>query len=194
MGLGYQAIVDTEATRETAEILGRRVVERLSGEGIISPSLDPDSVLGDKGGYRPGHRIDDLYGGYDLRDFKALVTNGMEVRVGPWFNEFSFQFIQNYMCPRCSVVLAGHDVMADQFYEAAAQFFGGVARPMVLCPRCSDASAAQEWRFTNHLGFVYLAFVFYDWPPFDDTGWKVDLPALISEVLGHKIAIAFGRV
>lgn len=61
MGDSYEAVVDAEATPETAAGLGQRVVERLSGEGIILPSLDPDSVLGDKGGYRPGHRIDDLY-------------------------------------------------------------------------------------------------------------------------------------
>jgi ribosomal protein S27AE len=129
-----------------------------------------------------------------MRYFKTLVTNGMEVHAGPWFNAFYFQFVQNYMCPRCSVVLAGHEVMADQFYEAAGQFYGGVARPMVFCPRCSEASAAQEWRSTNHLGFVYLAFVFWNWPPLDDAGWKVDLPALMSEVLGRKVAMAFGRV
>jgi hypothetical protein len=84
--------------------------------------------------------------------------------------------------------------LADQFYDAGRQFCGGVARPMVLCPRCAAASAVQEWRFSNHLGFVYLAFVFWNWPPFDEPGWKVDVPALISEVVGHKVVVAFGRV
>jgi ribosomal protein S27AE len=195
MGCGYQAIIDLEATPDAAEALGRHVIERLSAEGLVMPSLDPDAVLGGTGGFRPGYRINDLYGlspGED--EFWTQVTNGLEVQTGPWFNWFSGHFIQNYACPRCNVVFPQDDALADQFYDAGRQFYGGVARPMVLCPRCSAASAVQEWRFSNHLGFVYLAFVFWNWPPFDEPGWKVDVPALISEVVGHKVVVAFGRV
>ncbi len=47
MGDSYEAVVDAEATPETAAGLGQRVVERLSGEGIILPALMSE-VLGRK--------------------------------------------------------------------------------------------------------------------------------------------------
>jgi hypothetical protein len=197
MGDNYEAIIDLEATPDAAEALGQRVVERMFGEGLIVPFLDPDAVLGDSGGFRPGCRINALYRWSPGESkFWKLVTNGMEVETGPWVNAFGFRFVKEYACPQCGAVFSCDDVggVPNQFYDAIAPFMNGTARPVVSCARCSAASTVQEWRSSNHLGFVYLAFVFWNWPPFDDPGWKVDVPALISEVVGHKVVVAYGRV
>jgi hypothetical protein len=195
MSDNYQAIVDLEATPGDSEALARRVVERFSTEGLIMPSLDPDAVLGGSGGYRPGRRMSDLY----RRDpsegnFLTLVTNGMEVHTGRWVNELGFLCVEDYTCPRCATQFPWDDAVADQFYSAARQFQGGVNRPVISCPRCLVGSPVREWRTGNHLGFAHLAFGFWNWPPFDSAAWAIDIPRLLSEVLGHEVILTYGRL
>jgi hypothetical protein len=195
MSDSYQAIVDLEATPGDAEALARRVVERLSVEGLIMPSLDPGAVLGGSGGYRPGRRICELYRGSpaDLY-FLTLVANGMEVNTGQWVNELGFLFVEDYTCPRCAAQFPEDHAVAEQFYDAVSQFYGGVSRPVITCPRCLIGSAVQEWRSSNHLGFAHLAFGFWNWPPLDSAAWAVDIPRLLSEVLGHEVVLTQGRL
>jgi hypothetical protein len=190
----YRAIVDLEATLEQAQTLAQRVVRRLSEEGLIMPSPDADATLGDGGGYRPGHRIADLYYRPEYKWFLTLTTNGMEVYAKPYVNVWGFTINEDATCPLCHVVLPFEDQVVERFGEAASQFIAGSARPAVSCPRCSIASAAQKWKTSLHLGFAYLAFQFWNWPPFDPTDWKVDIPGLISEELGHEVVTTLGRI
>jgi hypothetical protein len=190
----YRAIVDLQATPDEAQALARRVVWRLSEEGLIMPSPAPDATLGDGGGYRPGHRIADLYHRPEYKWFLTLTTNGMEVCAKPYVNLWGFTINEDAACPQCYVVLPFENLIIERFAEAASQFIAGNSRPAVCCPRCSASSAVQEWKTRVHLGFAYLAFQFWNWPPFDPIDWNLDIPGLISEELGHDVVTTLGRI
>jgi hypothetical protein len=39
-----------------------------------------------------------------------------------------------------------------------------------------------------------LAFEFWNWPPFIPEYWKIDIPAMVSEGLGHEVVTTLGHI
>jgi hypothetical protein len=194
MGDSYQAIVDVEASAEESGHLAQRVVERLSRAGITLPTLDPDAVLGGKGGYRPSERVKAIWNGDPRNRFWTLGTNGLEVVTGRWVNVWAFPILSYFMCPCCGEKFEVDHAVGNEFGRAAREFCDGFAKPVVSCPRCSRESAAQEWPTQPHLGFAHLAFLFWNWPFFGDGFWTIDIPQLIAEELNHRTVLTFGKV
>ena len=194
MGDTYQAVVDVDANAEESVTLAQRVVERLSREGIILPTLDPDAVLGGDGGYRPADRVKIMFAGDPRNSFLRLSTNGIEVKTGRWVNVFGFPILSYFMCPCCGETFRVDHSVGDEFARAADEFLNGVAKPVVACPNCLQESAAQDWPTKPHLGFAHLAFVFWNWWFFGDDCWTVDVPRLIAEELDHNVVLTFGKV
>jgi hypothetical protein len=51
-----------------------------------------------------------------------------------------------------------------------------------------------EWDWMPPLGFGYLSFSFWNWPPLDAPGWRIDIPAIIGEITGHRIVSTYGHI
>ena len=194
MGDYYFAAVDVEATPEQAESLGQQVVQRLVGEGVIQPTLDPEATLGGPG-YRPGDRLNDLFevspGAYAPW---GMFSCGMEVVAERWVNTFGFICVEAFVCPRCSARYSLDDSVGQQFGEAIGQFLKGNDQPLVHCPSCRHDSPAPGWYTKPHFGFAHLAFIFWNWPPLDSPSWKIDILKLIAETTHHKIVVTYGKV
>ena len=118
----------------------------------------------------------------------------MEVCAEPYVNVWGFTINEDATCPLCHVVLPFDDEIIERFGDAVSQFFAGITRPTVSCPHFPLPPPFEEWKTTLHLGFAYLAFQFWNWPSFDPTDWKVDIPGLISEELGHEVVTTLGRI
>jgi hypothetical protein len=196
MGDHYFAIADVEARPDERHGLAQKVVRRLVAEGIIQPLLDPEATLGNPG-YRPGNRIKELFSvpaeNHALQ-FWSICTNGMEVCSERWVNMFGFICLDDFVCPRCAAHYSPEDPVAQQFGEAIGLFLKGNDQPLVHCPACGQSSLAAEWSSRPHFGFTHLAFVFWNWPPFDSSAWTIDIPKLVSETLHHRIVVTYGRM
>ena len=51
-----------------------------------------------------------------------------------------------------------------------------------------------EWQCNPPHGIGNLAFTFWNWPPLDSSGWRIDIPKLVREVTGHRIIYTYGRL
>lgn len=184
----YHAIVDVEAKPDEAQPLAQEVVRRLVAEGIIQRDIDPEATLGGPG-YRPGDRITELY---ELpprhSPFWTLVTNGMQVCAERWVNQFGFTLLEALVCPRCGASYSWDDSVGKRFMDAVGEFYDGSDEPQVSCPACGLDSSAPLWHTKPHMGFAHLAFMFYNWPRFDSSSWKVDIPRLIGKTLHPSAA------
>ena len=67
-------------------------------------------------------------------------------------------------------------------YEELAEVGGG------------EKHSVTEWRFKPPLGFGNLSFRFWNWPPLDSPSWRIDIPALVRDVTGHRIVSTWGRI
>jgi hypothetical protein len=73
-------------------------------------------------------------------------------------------------------------------------FVHGNANPAVPCPICGKEHSVKAWVTRPHLGFSNLAFVFWNWPAFDSSPWRINVPEIISQVLRHSIIVTYGKV
>lgn len=190
------AIIDLEARESDAESLAARVVDALIEDGILDPEQDPESILGGEGGYRPGPKISTLYQlDNDESSFCELATNGLELETKPWVNVYGMPCFEHFTCPKCDAKFEMDDPFSDEFLSTTVgEFYEGNSSVSAECPSCEQTSTVREWKATPHLGFCNLAFIFWNWPPFDSAGWKSNVPQRISEILGHKVATTYGRL
>lgn len=189
----YRALVDCDATPHQAATLARDAVDILSRSGLITPSQSSDCVLGDVG-YPAGPRCGDLYTVQNpLRGlrFWTLWTSGVEVHTTPWVNIWGLTQFSGAVCPRCeceSENLLDHSVSLIEDYMSS-----GVV-PSVSCPSCHATSSIHDWKCDPHLGFVNFALIFWNWPPFESVGWRVNVRALLQDHLNRSLVSAFGRL
>lgn len=195
MSDSYQAIVDLDVTLEDSDVFAKQALDTLINEGLIQATLDPEATLGGNGGYRPSERIWQLYSlGEHESDFWNLITNGVEVETGPWFNMFGTTCLEGITCPQCGAGFELNGTFGDRFGDAVGEFINGNPSPLVDCPECQKEIPAPEWNAKPHLGFSNLAIKFWNWPLFDSPGWKLDIPELIQRTLNHRIVVTHGRV
>jgi len=192
----YEAVAVQDVIADRAPSLSQRVVETLTGEGIVQGVSDPESVLGGEVGYRPGPRIEELYERYETEgEFCQLRTNGMEPCIGRWINSFGFTCFDGFTCGACLQKFApDDDAVADPFLAAIGDFIDGQDDPVVACPKCCVPISVRKWQTDPHFGFVNLAFQFWNWPSLESDKWKVSIPALIQHATGHKVILTHGRL
>ena len=192
----YEAVAVLGVESEKSAALSEVVVSRLVAEGIVHSSLDPEAVLGGDGGYRPGTNIPALYQRSGSEGtFWSLLTNGMEVCVGPWVNQLAFMWFDGFTCPACSAHFPrDYDEVADPFAKAIGSFLDNKHDLDVTCPSCKKTNAVPDWKTDPHFGYTNLAFQFWNWPPLDTDSWAVDIPRLIASASGHDVLLTCGRL
>lgn len=145
-------------------------------------------------GYPAGPKCSDAYADEEGElKFWTLHTSGVEILSTPWVNHFGVTVFETAVCPRC-----GHehqeDFLDDQLQTAMDSFESDLTVPMIACHACGVASRIHDWTCVPHLGFVNLAVVFWNWPPFEAPGWRLNVPALISQEIGHPLVESYGHV
>ncbi|HXD48025.1 MAG TPA: hypothetical protein VN600_04600 [Gemmatimonadaceae bacterium] len=197
MSDSYIAVIDEAASHADAVRLAPVVVACLAAEGLIVPTLSSDCVLGGTG-YPAGPRCVEHYdasargGKGGGNRFWELATCGVEVHAEPWVNVLGFAQVEGASCPRCE------DQLGDEFVDIAGglvdAFLGDWHPPRITCAACGKESSLHEWRIKPLLGFVHFAVVWWNWPPFGDARWRIDLPGLLQRHTGRSFAMTSGRL
>ena len=196
MSDSYEALVDCDATLHEAKALAPRIIEVLSKEGLIIPEASPDCVF-DGEGYPAGPRCADAYTVVDDGDlygnrFWTLTSSGVEIHAEPWVNVWGFTQFAGASCPRCNRE-RGQDFLDDVGSLVENYLKSGVV-PHIPCPSWKSAHLIHDWQCDPHLGFANLAVVFWNWAPFDDLDWQINIPALLEGQLKRRFACTFGRM
>jgi hypothetical protein len=188
----YIALIDPTASPSEAPALAARIVTCLSSRALIQPVALTASVLGGQG-FPPGpgcERVYDRASGESA--FWTLQTSGVQVHSTPWINEFGFKDFETAVCPECKRVYGQEFV--DRMLHGFDTFIVDPRVPRVECPACGTSSSLHSWACVPHLGFVSLSVVFWNWPPFDAPGWRLDVRRLLSQSLGRPFTMTYGRV
>lgn len=197
MSDNFEMLVDVDAASEDAERLANLVVDRLRNLGLISGSLNSDCVLG-KMGYRPGPAVPDSYVQqmFPENRFWELHTCGVEPKVGRGFNMWALgPMCEGFTCPSCRFhVQPFDDEMGDAVGEALNEWLEQTGSALVGCPRCKQQRSIAEWECKPPLGFGYLSFKFWNWPPLDSSEWKIDIAAIVRDCTGHTIVRTYGHI
>jgi hypothetical protein len=190
----YQALIDSRATAETASALADKAIGVLVAQKIILPEPNSNCVLGAKG-YPPGPALLALY---DLNENECsywdLLTNGMEITVGRWFNTFGTTVLDWLACPHCGTQYQLEGEFGDRFGDEIGNWRKARETSPIICRSCDKGSLVYEWQSKPHLGFSLLTFQFWNWPAFDAPGWKIDVPELLSVMVGHPLIRTWGRL
>lgn len=192
----HQVILDIEAGPDEASFLALKVITRLTTAGIIEPSNETDLNGEGTGLFKPGRNFAIACNGEGRTHTHDLSNvGGMETQAGPWVNMFGLASLETANCPVCATQFAtglATDItqMREGFNEASRLFCAGQSQPKVRCPVCFGDVPAKDWQTTPHLGYCNLAFIFWNWPPFNE--WEIDIPRLISEALKHKTVVTYG--
>lgn len=196
MSDSYEAIGVCNVQLGESEALAESVIARLVSDGIIQSTIDPESVLGRGGGYRPGPKVPSLYSlGENEGAFWTLLTNGVGVCADRWVNQFGFLCIDGFTCPACLAHFKlGKNVVSDEFGKAVGSFLDGRDNLDVGCPNCATSNAAPKWKTEPHLGFTNLAFQFWNWPPLNSNSWRIDIPAIVETETSHKVILTYGHL
>jgi hypothetical protein len=190
----YEALCDPKATAENAEVLANIGLNVLLENEIIDPELNSDCVLSGEG-YSPGPAVPSLYiPGEREALFWELKTNGVEITTGRWFNLFGTTILESILCPRCKAEFRLEGDFGDRYAEQVGAWLNEAATFPVQCDSCHESSYVESWESKPHLGFSMLTFQFWNWPPLDYSGWKLDISNLIGEAIGHRLIRTWGRL
>lgn len=189
MGDYNQAIIDVEVTTaEHARELASDVLAWLIAEQIIEDRLC-DGCLGEGACYPPGPRFMQACGGKEdaalngnYAEFSRMATNGLKVLTGR-------SVVCNHQgefgpvaCPECAAFSP-----IDKLWEAGEIWFEHKGDTMT-CDSCGRASMLSRWIHPD-VGFLVLAFQFWNWSPLSD-----EFIAAVGARLGNRVATITGKV
>lgn len=190
MGDRHFALIDPACTKEEAPSLAAAVTDCLVERGFVSREQNEDCVYGGA-----GHPvIPGCSGLYDLapREFRfwRLITSGVKVHDTFWWNWYGLNGLAKAECTNCGATFDREFI--DVIIEAMGDLSDIVAPPAVTCPDCGKTKSIHDWITSPHLGFVYLAIVFWNWPPLDSPGWRIHIPTLLSDVIDRELIVTYG--
>jgi hypothetical protein len=187
--------VDADVTIEHAEDVKASVLAVFRDKGIIAGVANDDSVE-DGERYFPGPACQDLYKPAEGKhEFWNMTNPSVEPRVGRDFNCWALgPSFEGSTCPACGVEFAPDDkevfaILIDAIVESVKQ--SGPA--IITCPSCKKDVQVAEWQCKPPHGIGNLAFTFWNWPPLDSAGWRIDIPGLVRQLTGHRIVCTYGR-
>ena len=185
-------LVDRDVSLEDAEVTLRNVVAELQRLKIIVDDLTDDCVLSGLG-YRPGTAIDEVYKtGVTESPFWNLRTCGVEPTVKRHFNYWAYgPSFDGVTCPNCKTHFQN---LPDHFPDGIAQWLDQLGPAIVECTECNIGTAVDLWDAKNPFGFGNLSLIFWNWPPFNRPGWKIDIPEILQTVTGHAIVSSYGHI
>lgn len=184
-----EAIIDQEVkSAEDARQLAGSILTWLIEEQIIE-DRQCDGCLLEGACYPPGPRFMQACGGSDddasngnYAQFSQMATNGLYVvttrsavcnmqgRFGP------------VACPECAA-----PTPLDDLWRAGGRWIEQTGDAMT-CGSCGRASILPRWSHPD-IGFVALAFEFWNWPPLSE-----EFISAISSRLGHSVTTITGKV
>ena len=196
MSDSFEMLVDVEVSVKEAKTLSKTVIAELRERGLITGKPNAKCVLGDKG-YPVGPKVSEIYQPTKGEGkFWELTTSGVEVAVGRDMNEWALgPSCEGFKCPSCDTFQPPFD---DDFDDAVAvalgEWMNETGAALLACPDCQESQSITEWHCKPPFGFGNLSFRFWNWPPFDYPGWKLDIRALVEEITGHEIVHTYGHI
>ena len=185
-------IVDLEVSEEDAPELAKKVVSKLFEQGLIAGELSNERVLGNDG-YAPGPNLPNIC--EDEGQFWTLTTSGVSIKVGRSLNYWALAEALEYaQCPLCKIKHDHDRIWETNIGDALDAWYSQQLEISLSCHNCDQASLFKNWVFSPPLGFGNLSFTFWNWPPFDDPCWKMDIPQIVKDALRHEIEISWGRL
>ncbi len=170
-----QIVVDLDVSAREANVLADSIRDWLISEGIIENTTS-DCALGD--GYRPGARARTALA-EDDDSWRALVTNGLEIRIGRQVFEASGNGIE-LACASCHAEFSPE----DDWFDAVGRWHEGDDAVTFDCPSCGRRALLDDWEGPWRWAFGNLGFEFWNWPPLSD-----DFLRALSAKLGHRTAV-----
>jgi hypothetical protein len=196
MSDSFMMLIDEDVSLADAPAVSASVMTAFRERGLITGELTPECVLGGAG-FRVGPAIAEIYSPYPngVR-FWELKTSGIQPSIGRSFNQWSLGPVCEYFaCPDCNQKHDPFDSpIVEAIIDAVGQWYERSGDMLVLCPACRSSSQLTQWKSRPPLGFGNLSFRFWNWPSFDLTVWKLDIPAMVRAITGHSIVTSWGRV
>lgn len=152
----------------------------------------------------PSDHILKYYPGFPL----DVNPNEVCVSVNRYASYLSVGHASWYRCPSCQETF-GNSLIVDSLMETLIGFVRQSQHPHIICPTCNADTSAFKWESDVPAAFSHLAFSFYNWPLFKSDlislpegwdwaavqqPWQLDVPALLSEVVGSRVRWSFGRL
>ncbi len=194
----YQAVIDIDAQPDQTKELAIEVTSRLANEKIITLYKPDHPLTHISGKFAPGPNFAYASGIAEIGN-EHLDPNigGMDIQMHAWVNEYGIIGLDTAQCPSCYTTFSSEQfdklaVIKESFGTAGSEFVSNQSIPSVKCPHCHNQTQITEWYTQPHLGFSYLAFIFWNWPPFEN--WRINIPQIISETLKHKTVLTYGRL
>ncbi len=186
----YQAVVDLQAKPQEAEYLALKVTATFMTEGLIQPIIQPYKENYYLEGYRTGPKFHIFFDSPDQFGTVETFARG-------WYSQYGVLALENATCSICGTQISSQnmDVLTElkqSFAEVGQKFCNINELGPVCCPICSAIIPAHQWLTVPHLGFSHLAFVFWNWPPFEEC--RLDLLDHIDRVLGHRTVLTYGHL
>ncbi len=198
----YQAVIDVHAPPEqTSEQIKNSAIEVtsvLASERIITLYKSSQPLTHISGKFAPGPEFSFASGtAINLRDHIEMNIGGMDIYTKPWVNDYGIIGLDSALCPVCKTdfTMDSYDLLSqikESFADASQNFLSKKHQPRISCPNCKTSSHATKWKTQPHLGFCNLAFIFWNWPPFEN--WRINIPDIISQTLGREIVLTYGRL
>lgn len=196
MSDSFEMLVDEDVSLFDAPAVCNKVIAEFKERQLIEGEPTPNCVLGGTG-YRPGLAVPTIYipEPNECRFWK-LTTSGVEVSIQRSFNLWALgPACEYFICPNCHVKhIRSDSPLWDRIFEAAGNWLGHNIDVNIACPSCGNGAPIFDWHSSPPLGFGNLSFLFWNWPPLDLPGWKLDIPKLVREITGHSIVISWGRI
>ena len=195
MSESLAVLIDHDATEANATAIGESIIDALVAEGCILPTPNSKCVLTGEG-FPPGPRLNEIYGYGDaeLRYWDMLTNCGVKVHAQRYVNFWAFPVFESAECPACEVAQCEDEVFFDGLYECVSMFMNDGVAPDIHCPACGNPHPGKQWKCTPDVGISFLAIEFWNWPPFDATGWKVSVPKMIEERTNRTLSTSWGRM
>lgn len=186
----YQAVVDLHAEPQETEYLALKLVTTFMTEGLIQPNKPLHDENGFQEDYRAGPNFHNFFKSTDQIGILQTFAKG-------WHSEYGIIGLESAACSICGTLITSQNVeeliqLKVSFAKVGQKIYNSNEIGSVRCPICSADILAQHWQTIPHLGFSHLAFVFWNWPPFEDC--RLDLMEFIDLIIGHKTVLTYGHL
>jgi len=182
-------LIDSDVSLSDAPSLADRIVTELRDRGLITGDLSQECVLGGSG-YHIGPAAQELYKlSPNEGHFWTLIASGVEPSIERSCNLWALSpSCEYFVCPVCNTThenLTGE--IGDSIISAVGHWHEQNGDTEAHCTNCGKATQITEWQSKPPMGYGNLAFRFWNWPPFDASGWTLDIPQLFHDITGHTI-------
>ena len=196
MSDSFIALVDADVSAEAASDVSTVIVSALLDRQLISANQTSECVLGGEG-YPAGAAIQDCYRPRrNESPFWQLRTSGVQIKIGRTYNEWaagpSYEWCA---CKNCHARIGDMDSQFNKDLMASLNSWkSNTNSTQLICPQCHVGADITAWPSKPPFAFGNLTIQFWNWPPFDKSGWKLDISSLIQAATNHRLVYTWGHV